>query len=302
MRNYVCKVYVPSLLKGEFLVKNVLVTALAVIMAASPVLACDTCGDTSSNPTTTNVGTVNNGASSNANATSANGYNTTVNTPQNTTNNVSGVSNPISTNQNYQINNNLVSQVSFGGGVQCQSTSLALSGYDGSSNTVGYAKNNAYGLAASLIVPIGGKVNSNCAALSNEILLQRQIGTCTEIFRDGFDIDKDVAPELFARCSVLRRHPVVVVAPPPTPVPVTVVRTVVERVPYVVTRQVAMSCDSATTPTQIRHLVAREKFLMHHTLGVVSRRELTQIRHRLDRVCNQDLVSQALDGGNQKLP
>ena len=79
---------------------------------------------------------------------------------------------------------------------------------------------------------------------------------------------------------------------------------VVQRVPYVVEHTTVKvvhqeeACDGTLSQDDIYTLVDRQKYLMRHHLGIKSNTELTHIRHTLDKVCNQRLVSQALDDLN----
>lgn len=271
------------------------------MLAASPVLACDTCGDSA--PVTNIGGNQNNSSSATANS-SANAGATSLNLAptqgQSQANNVSGVSNPIGQNQNIQINNQQTTSYGFGPGIQCQGASVAVSGYGGVSQVPGYTSSNAYGLNVALVTPVGGSAFKSCNALAAEITRQHSLDTCLTIFRAGYEIDQNVDPALFSRCSVLRKPVAVVVPPQPAPAPLTIVRTqVVEHRVYVPAPEVACANVSSA---EIHGLVAREKYLVRHRLGVKSTRELTSIRHQLDAVCNQDMVSRLLDANGSQLP
>ena len=162
----------------------------------------------------TTVGTVNNGA----NATANNGSTTTLapSQQQGQTNNVNGTSAPLAQQSNIMINNNQSSQDSFGSGVTCQSATVAVSGYDGQQSATGYTNSSNYGVNASLIIPIGSRVQSNCTSLSTEIVKQRKLDTCITLIKADLEIDQALAPELFTQCSMIHRR-VVTVEPVPAP-------------------------------------------------------------------------------------
>ena len=88
--------------------------------------------------------------------------------------------------------------------------------------------------------------------------------------------------------------------PAPIPTPVTFIRTkVIEHRIYIQAPEV--TCANVS-PAEIHGLVAREKYMMRHRLGETSTQELTHIRHQLDKVCNQNMVSRLMDDNGSFLP
>ncbi len=138
----------------------------------------------------------------------------TVNAPQSSNN---GVSNPVGQNTNVQVNNSYAGMNSFGVGIQCATPYLAAGVYNnntnvnnginvGASNNAG--SNNSLGATVQLVVPVGGKQQSNCTALSDEIVKQRQLDTqmtliqrCADFAKAGISLDSRVYPEVAAACG-----------------------------------------------------------------------------------------------------
>lgn len=152
---------------------------------------------------------------------------TTVNAPSSNNN---GVSNPVGQNTNVQVNNSYSGMNSFGVGIQCATPYLATGVYDNNTavnnGTVGVGvannagSNNSTGVTMQLIVPFGGTQQSNCTALSNEIVKQRQLDTqitliqrCADFAKAGITLDARIYPELAVACSGVK---VAMTAPPAT--------------------------------------------------------------------------------------
>ena len=134
-----------------------------------------------------------------------------VNAPQSTNN---GVSNPVGENTNVQVNNNYTGMNSFGVGIQCATPYLAAGVFNQNTNVGGggvvssTGGNNTTGGTLQFVVPVGGKQQSNCTALSNEIVHQRQLDTqitliqrCADFAKAGITLDAKVYPELAAACQ-----------------------------------------------------------------------------------------------------
>ncbi len=134
----------------------------------------------------------------------------TVNSPQSTNN---GVSNPVGQNTNVQVNNSYAGMNSFGVGIECATPYLAA-GLFNNNTTVGggdaaasNANNNSVGATLQYVLPVGGRQQTNCTALSSEILHQHQLDTqitliqrCADFAKAGITLDPKVYPELAAAC------------------------------------------------------------------------------------------------------
>ena len=165
---------------------------------------------------------------------------------QNATNNQSNsgtvIQNPSGGSQtNINQNNAFSSTYSFGPGISCPTSSIALGTYGAGGNGWGGGYNSgsgSYGATASVIIPLGGDVGSACRKLVQEIAHQRVLDTqvnminvCSEFARQGVLIDTTKFPE-FEVCSavtVAGNHavnvqPERVFSPPETAVPVVPIR------------------------------------------------------------------------------
>ncbi len=121
-------------------------------------------------------------------------------------------------NQNSQINYQGQNDIGFGVGIFCRTPAAYVAGFGGGGGSSDFNSSN-FGAAVGLNFPLG-QANSNCLALSREVLLQRQLDTCLTLLRAGASFDPQVWPEL-ERCRGLT----VAAAPaepitPPAPVPV----------------------------------------------------------------------------------
>lgn len=138
---------------------------------------------------------------------------TNVNAPQSSN---QGVSNPVGENTNVQVNNSYSGMNSFGVGIQCATPYFAAGVYNnntditggGNINTSNAGGNNTTGATLQFVVPVGGTQGSNCTALSNEIVKQRQLDTqitliqrCAEFAKAGITLDAHVFPQLASVCA-----------------------------------------------------------------------------------------------------
>lgn len=136
----------------------------------------------------------------------------TVNAPNSSNN---GISNPVGQNTNVQVNNSYAGMNSFGVGIECATPYVAAGVYNnntavnngvvGIQNNAG--SNNSLGGTLQFVLPIGGRQQSNCTALSSEILHQRQLDTqitliqrCADFAKGGISLDPKVYPELASAC------------------------------------------------------------------------------------------------------
>lgn len=138
---------------------------------------------------------------------------TNVNAPQSTN---QGVSNPVGENTNVQVNNNYSGMNSFGVGIQCATPYLAAGVFNNNTDITGgggvnvsnAGGNNTTGATLQFVIPVGGTQGSNCTALSNEIVKQRQLDTqitliqrCAEFAKAGITLDARVYPQLASACA-----------------------------------------------------------------------------------------------------
>lgn len=137
---------------------------------------------------------------------------TNVNAPQSSN---QGVSNPVGENTNVQVNNNYSGMNSFGVGIQCATPYLAAGVFNNNTDITGggvnvsnAGGNNTTGATLQFVIPVGGTQGSNCTALSNEIVKQRQLDTqitliqrCAEFAKAGITLDSRVYPQLASACA-----------------------------------------------------------------------------------------------------
>lgn len=210
---------------------------------------------------------------------------TTVNAPQSTNN---GVSNPVGQNTNVQVNNSYAGMNSFGVGIECATPYLAA-GVFNNNTTVGggiasasNANNNSLGGTLQFVVPIGGKQQSNCTALSDEIVHQHQLDTqitliqrCADLLKAGIKVDATRYPEIAAACDGVHVSavPATTAALPMTPTVQTV--TVPKLVVYREPAQAAPKCRSVSSPNaRERKLAQAIKDAAH---GKLSRKGATLV-------------------------
>lgn len=173
---------------------------------------------------------------------------TTINAPDSSNN---SVSNPVGQNTNVQVNNSYAGMNSFGIGIQCATPYLAAGVYNNNTavnngtNGIGVTNNagsnNSLGGTLQFVVPVGGRQQSNCTELSNEILRQRQLDTqitliqrCAEFAKAGITLDSKVFPELASACVGVHVAPgssQTSMAPSPAPQTITVPKLVVYQEP-----------------------------------------------------------------------
>ena len=109
-------------------------------------------------------------------------------------------------NHNTQINNNSISEYSFGPGINCPTPGLALSAsYAGGSG--GF---DGYSTSISYVMPLGGAIGDACRELAIEIAKQRQLDTqvtminqCAIFAAQGVQIDVSAFPE-FEACRAVQ--------------------------------------------------------------------------------------------------
>ncbi len=109
-------------------------------------------------------------------------------------------------NHNTQINNNSISEYSFGPGINCPTAGLAFSGaYAGAGD--GFS---GYSASVSYVMPIGGDIGRACKELAIEITKQRQLDTkltmikqCAAFSQAGVVLDVNEFPE-FEACKGVR--------------------------------------------------------------------------------------------------
>lgn len=298
--------------------QRIISSTLAILMATAPIVAfADDCGCSWSTPVpapppqwsnhgeshsndNSNTNRNNNSSRSNSNSNSSAHSNSNA-TASNRNSTSQALTNTTVVNaggygyQGYQgpQNNLNVSTVGMGDGVNCVSSSLAVTGYDGATNGNGYGTSNSFGGSVSLVVPIGGRANKSCNKLSEEILMQRQAAFCVSLMNSGVDLDENRAPaDLVARCAMFKRHSVV---------PQVVERTVVVNRPTTIVRRVVFRQPEQCDVNYTREVMVRDareaKRLMHHTLGTVSQNRLAHLLNRLHRYCNSASTARALDDG-----
>lgn len=168
----------------------------------------------------------------------AGGNPTSLSTSNDQTNRSTVIQNPSGGTQvNNNVNNAYSSTYSFGPGISCPTTSLAVNTYGGNSGAYGggYSTGSqSYGASVSLIVPLGGDVGVSCRKLVAEIAQQRVLDTrvnminvCAKLAEQGVKLDITQFPE-FKVCSgvtVAGNHavgikPRRVFSPPDTAIPV----------------------------------------------------------------------------------
>lgn len=116
------------------------------------------------------------------------------------------------TQVNNNVNNAYSSTYSFGPGISCPTTSLAINAYGGGSDAYGGGSgsgSNSYGGSVSLIVPLGEEIGTACRELAQEITRQRQLDTdvnmikvCANLAQSGIVVDVSRFPQ-FEVCSAV---------------------------------------------------------------------------------------------------
>lgn len=228
----------------------------------------------------------------------------TVNSPQSNNN---GVSNPVGQNTNVQVNNSYAGMNSFGVGIECATPYLAA-GLFNNNTTVGggaaatsNANNNSVGATLQYVLPVGGKQQTNCTALSSEILHQHQLDTqitliqrCADFAKAGITLDSRVYPELAAACVGV--HVAVTATPTvgqlPTAAPAVQTVTVPKLVVYREPAPPASSCRVSQRATaQQRHLAqAIENGLREGNISKARARILARQLQELQAACLSPLA------------
>lgn len=233
---------------------------------------------------------------------------TTINSPDSSNN---AVSNPVGQNTNVQVNNSYAGMNSFGIGIECATPYLAAGVYNNNtavnngntglvSNNAG--SNNSLGGTLQFVLPIGGKQQSNCTALSDEILKQRQLDTqitliqrCADFAKAGITLDARVYPELAAACVGVHVTPSQTSMVPPPVQTVTVPKLVVYQDPP---KRVVACGDGYHKPTpHDKRLMSAWKSSMHRKLTVKGAKLAAEYLRELQADCvNPVALAQGLDG------
>lgn len=229
----------------------------------------------------------------------------TVNSPQSTNN---GVSNPVGQNTNVQVNNSYAGMNSFGVGIECATPYLAAGVFNNNTSvggssaaTASGANNNSLGATLQYVLPVGGRQQTNCTALSSEILHQRQLDTqitliqrCADFAKAGITLDAKIYPELAAACVGVHvsaaSTPSVGQLPPSPPAVQTV--TVPKLVVYREPAPPAPVCHRSQRATaQQRHLAqAIENGLRARTISKARARILARQLQELEAACLSPLA------------
>ncbi len=224
---------------------------------------------------------------------------TTVNSPQSTNN---GISNPVGQNTNVQVNNSYAGMNSFGVGIECATPYLAAGLYNnntnvndgglGASNNAG--SNNSLGGTLQYVVPIGGRQQANCTALSNEIVHQHQLDTqitliqrCTDFAKAGVTLDSKVYPEIAAACAGIHVTPGAAstsMVPTPQIQTVTVPKLVVYKEPAAQSPTACGDGYRAPTPRDKR-LLAAWRDSLHHKLSAAGAKMAAEYMRELQSDC-----------------
>lgn len=232
---------------------------------------------------------------------------TTINTPQSTNN---GISNPVGQNTNVQVNNSYAGMNSFGVGIECATPYLAAGLYNnntavndgnvGVSNGAG--SNNSTGGTLQYVVPIGGKQQANCTALSNEIVHQHQLDTqitliqrCTDFAKAGVSLDSKVYPEIAAACAGIHITPTAQTSMVPQIQTVTVPKLVVFKEPAQTQR--ACATGYHTPSPRDKRLISAWKQSMHRKLSAQGAKMAAEYLQELQGDCVDPVaMAQSLDG------
>ena len=118
------------------------------------------------------------------------------------------------TNVNTQVNNAYANDIGFGGGINCRTPNLFITGntskVDAYQNDVLQSihnQNNNYNFTAGIIVPFGSKINDYCKEIASEISTDRKIASqlsmiraCDDLLKKGIRVDPNKFP-LLAPCA-----------------------------------------------------------------------------------------------------
>ena len=118
------------------------------------------------------------------------------------------------TNVNTQVNNAYANDIGFGGGINCRTPKLFVTGntskvdaYQNDALQSVHNNNNNYNLTAGIIVPFGSKINKFCSEIASEITSDRKIASqlsmiraCDDLLKKGIRVDPEKFP-LLAPCA-----------------------------------------------------------------------------------------------------
>ena len=118
------------------------------------------------------------------------------------------------TNVNTQVNNAYANDIGFGGGINCRTPNLFITGnaskvdaYQNDALQSIHNNNNNYNFTAGLIVPFGSKINEFCKEIASEITSDRKIASelsmiraCDDLLKKGIRVDPEKFP-LLAPCA-----------------------------------------------------------------------------------------------------
>ena len=232
---------------------------------------------------------------------------TTVNAPSSSNN---SVSNPVGQNTNVQVNNSYAGMNSFGVGIECATPYLAAGLYNNNTNVnngtvVGVqnnaGSNNSLGGTLQFVVPVGGKQQANCTALSDEIVHQHVLDTqitliqrCADFAKAGINLDSKIYPEIAAACAGVKVNPnAAQTSLVPQIQTVTVPKLVVYREPA------PSPCSSGYHPPTVRdkQLITAYRSTMRRKLSQQQAKTAAGYMHELLSDCvNPVAMTQALDG------
>ena len=118
------------------------------------------------------------------------------------------------TNVNTQVNNAYANDIGFGGGINCRTPNLFITGntskvdaYQNDALQSVHNQNNNYNFTAGIIVPFGSKINDYCKEIASEISTDRKIASqlsmiraCDDLLKKGIRVDPNKFP-LLAPCA-----------------------------------------------------------------------------------------------------
>ena len=118
------------------------------------------------------------------------------------------------TNVNTQVNNAYANDIGFGGGINCRTPNLFITGntskvdaYQNDALQSVHNQNNNYNFTAGIIVPFGSKINDYCREIASEISTDRKIASqlsmiraCDDLLKKGIRVDPNKFP-LLAPCA-----------------------------------------------------------------------------------------------------
>lgn len=237
---------------------------------------------------------------------------TTLNSPQSNNN---GIANPVGQNTNVQVNNSYAGMNSFGVGIECATPYVALGLYNnntsvnngtvaGVSSNAG--SNNSLGGTVQFVVPVGGKQQSNCTSLSNEIVHQHQLDTqitliqrCSDFAKAGIALDPKVYPELASACSgvhvTMTPQTTSMASPAPQVQTVTVPKLVVYKEPAVAADPCSTGYHKPTS--RDKRLMVAWRQSMRHKLSKRQASAAAEYMRELQSDCVDPIaMAQGLDG------